>query len=61
MGYASLVRPSHREVSKRLSGQALSYSDALGHEPVGDLKRERSAEHKSIDVLRCIVYLKDKG
>ena len=56
VGYASLVRPSHREVSKRLSGSGperplpLSYSDALGHEPVGDLKRERSAEHKS----RCV-------
>ena len=61
VGYASLVRPSHREVSKRLSGSGperplpLSYSDALGHEPVGDLKRERSAEHKSGCVaLYCI-------
>ena len=64
MGYASLVRPSHREVSKRLSGLGperplpLSYSDALGHEPVGDLKRERSAEHKS----RCVaLYCIFKG
>ena len=64
VGYASLVRPSHREVSKRLSGSGperplpLSYSDALGHEPVGDLKRERSAEHKS----RCVaLYCIFKG